>query len=131
VVEITTLLWDVGGVVLTDGWDQVIRRQAAERFDLDVEDFQKRHEQAEINFETGRLSLEQYLYHTVFYRPRPFTMNQFKDYMIAQSHPQLQIFGSRSKYSSSSLVPPSPSPTCFSDSMNSIRSIHLTILYPS
>ena len=39
-----------------------------------------------------------------------------------------QMFGSRSKYSSSSFVPPSPLPTCFSDSINSIRSIHLTIL---
>lgn len=42
-----------------------------------------------------------------------------------------QMFGNRSKYSSSSFVPPSPSPICFSDSMNSMRSIHLTILYPS
>ena len=39
-----------------------------------------------------------------------------------------QMLGSSSKYSSSSFVPPSPLPTCFSDSMNSIRSIHLTIL---
>ncbi|CAN5528365.1 hypothetical protein BH09GEM1_BH09GEM1_00340 [soil metagenome] len=42
-----------------------------------------------------------------------------------------QIFGSKSKYSSSSFEPPSPLPSSFSDSMNSIRSIHLTILYPS
>jgi hypothetical protein len=46
-------------------------------------------------------------------------------------HGAVQMFGSRSKYSSSSFLPPSPSPICFSDSMNSIRSIHLTILYPS
>ena len=42
-----------------------------------------------------------------------------------------QIFGSRSKYSWSSFDPPSPCPSTFSESMNSIRSIHLTILYPS
>ena len=40
----------------------------------------------------------------------------------------LQILGSRSKYSSSSFLPPSPFPSSFSDSMNSMRSIHLTIL---
>jgi putative hydrolase of the HAD superfamily len=91
VVEFTTLLWDVGGVVLTDGWNQAIRRKAAERFDLDAMDFQKRHEQVEVNFETGRLSLEQYLTHTVFYRLRPFTMNQFKDYMFAQSQPHAEV----------------------------------------
>ena len=90
-VEFTTLLWDVGGVVLTDGWNQAIRRKAAERFDLDAMDFQKRHEQVEVNFETGRLSLEQYLTHTVFYRLRPFTMNQFKDYMFAQSQPHAEV----------------------------------------
>ena len=39
-----------------------------------------------------------------------------------------QMFGSRSKYSSSSFEPPSPLPSCFSDSTNSIRSIHLIIL---
>jgi putative hydrolase of the HAD superfamily len=91
VVEITTLLWDVGGVVLTDGWDRAIRLKAAERFDLDAEDFQRRHERVEENFETGRLSLEQYLTHTVFYRLRPFTVNQFKDYMFAQSQPHAEL----------------------------------------
>ena len=40
----------------------------------------------------------------------------------------IQIFGSRSKYSSSSFLPPWPLPISFSDSMNSMRSIHLTIL---
>ena len=39
-----------------------------------------------------------------------------------------QILGRRSKYSSSSFFPPSPAPNCFSDSMNSMRSIHFTIL---
>ena len=75
-VEINTLLWDVGGVVLTDGWDQAIQRKAAEQFELDVEDFQERHKRVEAVFETGRLSLGQYLYQTVFYRPRPFTINK-------------------------------------------------------
>jgi hypothetical protein len=35
-----------------------------------------------------------------------------------------QMFGTRSKYSSSSFMPPSPSPTNISDSINSRRSIH-------
>jgi hypothetical protein len=39
-----------------------------------------------------------------------------------------QMLGSKSKYSSSSFFPPSPAPRCFSDSINSMRSIHLTIL---
>ena len=43
-VEITTLFWDVGGVVLTNGWDSEGRHRAAEQFRLDWQDFQSRHE---------------------------------------------------------------------------------------
>jgi len=42
--EITTLFWDVGGVLLTNAWDRAGRHRAAERFHLDWEDFQDRHE---------------------------------------------------------------------------------------
>ena len=54
----------------------------------------------------------------------------FKGYTVhaSREEPPRQMFGSRSKYSSSSFLPPSPLPSIFSDSMNSIRSIHLTIL---
>ncbi len=39
-----------------------------------------------------------------------------------------QMLGSMSKYSSSSFLPPSPLPSVFSVSTNSMRSIHFTIL---
>ena len=52
----------------------------------------------------------------------------FRVHMVPLISVVHQIFGSRSKYSSSSFEPPSPRPRAFSDSMNSIRSIHLTIL---
>jgi hypothetical protein len=32
--EITTIFWDVGGMILTDGWDWDSRRQTAEHFNL-------------------------------------------------------------------------------------------------
>src|ERR1019366_5428088 len=60
-----------------------------------------------------------------------FPFSQLGNGVRRETQHQYQIFGSRSKYSSSSFVPPSPRPRVFSDSMNSIRSIHLTILYPS
>jgi hypothetical protein len=44
------------------------------------------------------------------------------------NQPFHQMYGNRSKYSSSSLAPPSPLPSAFSDSTKSMRSIHLTIL---
>ena len=85
--RITTLFWDVGGVMLSNGWDRVGRRRAAEHFKLDWDEFQDRHELVSTDFETGRLTLEEYLQQTVYYCPRPFTRDDFKAFMFAQSKP--------------------------------------------
>jgi putative hydrolase of the HAD superfamily len=85
--EITTLFWDVGGVLLTNGWDRHGRQQAAQKFRLDWEDFEDRHELIAGRFETGRLSLDRYLDRTVFYRERNFGKDIFKLYMFSQSQP--------------------------------------------
>lgn len=86
--EITTLFWDVGGVVLTNGWDRASRRRATETFELDWDDFEERHELVMPAFETGQLKLEEYLERTVFYRPRPFAQDDFKGFMFGQSQPR-------------------------------------------
>ncbi|MDZ4782907.1 MAG: hypothetical protein SGJ19_21875 [Planctomycetia bacterium] len=59
--EITTLFWDVGGVLLSNGWDRALRRQAADRFGLDWDDFQERHDLVAYDFEVGRITLDNYL----------------------------------------------------------------------
>jgi len=82
---ITTLFWDIGGVVLTNGWDRGSRRQAADVFQLDWEEFQDRHELSFPAFDAGQLSLNEYLDRTLFYRPRKFTREEFTAYMFAQS----------------------------------------------
>jgi len=82
---ITTLFWDLGDVLLSNGWDRDARRRACERFGLDWEDFQDRHEHVVDDFETGRTDLAQYLETTVFFEPRPFTFAEFKAFMFAQS----------------------------------------------
>jgi putative hydrolase of the HAD superfamily len=38
-VEVNALFWDVGGVILTNGWDRDLRRLAIEQFHLDWEEF--------------------------------------------------------------------------------------------
>lgn len=86
--KIITLFWDVGGVLLTNGWDRAARRRATERFSLDWEDFQDRHELINTDFEAARLTLEEYLQRTIFYRSRSFTKDEFKAFMFAQSQPQ-------------------------------------------
>lgn len=84
---IKALFWDVGGVLLTNGWDRRSRQDAAEEFKLDWEDFEDRHELVVGRFETGRLSLDRYLDRTIFYRPREFGKEEFRSYMFAQSKP--------------------------------------------
>jgi putative hydrolase of the HAD superfamily len=85
--EITALFWDVGGVLLTNGWDRHGRERTAQKFRLDWEDFEDRHELIAGRFETGKLSLDRYLDRTVFYRPRNFSKDVFKVYMFDQSQP--------------------------------------------
>ena len=86
--NITTLFWDVGGVLLTDGWDKTSRRKACEKFALDWQEFEDRHELVAAAFDRGQLTLEQYLDRTVFYRPRAFTREDFKGFMFGESRSQ-------------------------------------------
>jgi putative hydrolase of the HAD superfamily len=85
--EIKALFWDNGGVFLTNGWDRNSRRAAVEKFHLDWNDFEDRHELMLDAFETGRATLDDYLHRTVFYRERPFSSDDFKAFMFAQSQP--------------------------------------------
>lgn len=86
-MPITTIFFDIGGVLLSDGWGHVSRRAAAERFDLDWEEYADRHEKVAHAIETDRLSLDAYLTRTVFYRQRSFTREEFRDFVFAQSQP--------------------------------------------
>src|SRR6266849_7260763 len=83
--DIKTLFWDIGGVILTNGWDRGSRKEAAKAFGLDWEEFQDRHDLSFPAFETGQISLNEYLDRTLFYRPRPFTREEFTAFMFAQS----------------------------------------------
>lgn len=85
--EISALFWDNGGVILTNGWDRGSRQQAVEKFQLDWADFEDRHELVLNAFETGALSLDDYLKRTVFYRPRTYAPEDFKKFMFDQSQP--------------------------------------------
>ena len=83
--EITTIFFDIGGVILTNGWDRDARREAAQAFRLDWEDFQDRHDLSFPAFDAGQITLNQYLDRTLFYRPRSFTREEFTAFMFAQS----------------------------------------------
>jgi putative hydrolase of the HAD superfamily len=78
---------DVGGVLLTDGWDHHARKRAATKFKLELAEMEKRHHLTFEIYEEGKLTLEEYLDLVVFYQKRPFTRAQFRKYMFAQSKP--------------------------------------------
>jgi putative hydrolase of the HAD superfamily len=83
--DVTAIFWDVGGVILSNGWDREARAAATTKFGIDWEEFQDRHELASPAFETGRITLDTYLQRTIFYRKRSFTREEFTDFIFAQS----------------------------------------------
>jgi len=84
---IDTVFWDIGGVILTNGWDHKSRKVAAETFHLDWEEFSDRHDLSFPAFDSGQITMEEYLNRTLFYRPRPFSREEFIAFMYAQSKP--------------------------------------------
>ena len=86
--EITTLFWDVGGVLATNGWDRDTRHAAAVRFGLNEADFEQRHEALVSALETGRISLDHYLARTVFCDHESFSREEFRAFVFAQSQPK-------------------------------------------
>jgi len=88
---IKTLFLDIGGVLLTDGWDHHARRRAARTFALDWAEMEERHLLNFDTYEAGKLTLEEYLVRVVFYQKRAFTHAQFRRFLFAQSKPYPQM----------------------------------------
>ena len=83
----TCMFLDIGGVLLSDGWDHHARRRAAKHFNLKWAEMEDRHSLNFDTFEEGKLSLDEYLTRAVFSEKRPFTREQFRRFMFAQSKP--------------------------------------------
>lgn len=88
--KISALFWDVGGVLLTNAWDHSERLRTLNHFLLSEAEFDDRHGMVVSSFESGKISLDEYLDRTVFYRERSFTRQAFKDDMFSQSEPNLE-----------------------------------------
>jgi len=86
-MPVTTLFLDIGGVLLSNGWDHIFRRRAAAHFKLDWAEMEERHRLTFETHEEGKLTFEQYLDGVIFYEKRPFTRAQFRRFMCAQSKP--------------------------------------------
>jgi putative hydrolase of the HAD superfamily len=79
------ILFDVGGVLLTNGWDHRERAAAIEYFHLDLAAFEARHAAPNDAWERGVIPLKAYLDATVFYEPRSFSQEEFFAFMLTQS----------------------------------------------
>jgi putative hydrolase of the HAD superfamily len=99
---VKALFLDVGGVMLTNGWDRKSRAAAAEQFGLDLDELNDRHNMTFDTYEQGKLSLDEYLKRAVFYEARSFTVEDFKKFMYDQSKPYPEMIalfkGLKEKY---------------------------------
>ena len=84
---ITTLFLDIGGVLLTNGWDRTARGRAAEAFHLASEEMEERHHLTFDTYEEGKLTLDEYLCRVVFHKKRTFSQEACRSFSFAQSRP--------------------------------------------
>ncbi|ANJ67149.1 hydrolase [Halothiobacillus diazotrophicus] len=94
---ITHLFLDIGGVLLTNGWDHEARQRAADHFGLDLADLEARHHLTFDTYEAGKISLDTYLERVVFHQKRTFTLGEFQAFMVAQSQPDNAMIGLMSR----------------------------------
>jgi len=67
--EIKTIFWDIGGVILSNGWDTGQRARALGALGVDLPAYEKRHPSENFVWERGRISAEEFFNRTVF-KPR-------------------------------------------------------------
>ena len=84
---ITTLFLDIGGVLLTSGWDHNSRQLAATNFNIDQVEMEDRHHLTSGLFDAGLLTMDEYLNRVVFHQKRNFSKEDFKAFMLEQSMP--------------------------------------------
>jgi putative hydrolase of the HAD superfamily len=86
-LPITCALVDIGGVLLSNGWDRHARKRAADHFSLDLSDLNERHHLNFEIYEIGKMSLKDYLQRVIFHEKRLFSSAQFQEFMFLQSTP--------------------------------------------
>jgi putative hydrolase of the HAD superfamily len=100
--QIRALFLDVGGVLLTNAWDDEALQRAAREFNLDLVELRARHAVMHETYELGKISLDDYMRRVVFHTSRPFAPRDFTAFMCAQSRPlpgMIELFaGLKAKY---------------------------------
>jgi putative hydrolase of the HAD superfamily len=94
---ITCVFFDIGGVLLNNGWDHLERKRAADHFKLEWAGMEARHRLTFEIYEQGKLTIDEYLGLVVFHEKRSFTVAQFRNFMFAQSRPFPQMIALAAK----------------------------------
>jgi len=84
-LTITHLFTDLGGVLLTNGWDRGLRKLVASHFGIDQAEMDERHHLTYDTYEAGKMPLAEYLRRVIFWEPRSFTQDEVVDFMLAQA----------------------------------------------
>lgn len=79
------ILFDVGGVILTNGWDHAERAEAAKQFNLDLASLEARHAEVYPAWERGAITGKEYLTTVIFNEARSFSRGAFFSFMLSQS----------------------------------------------
>ncbi|MDB5031892.1 HAD-IA family hydrolase [Mucilaginibacter sp.] len=83
--DLKILFFDIGGILLTNGWGHESRKLAAEKFGLDYAEVNALHTFIFNVYEIGSVTLDEYLDTVVFNHPRDFAREDFKEFIYQQS----------------------------------------------
>ena len=104
-IKIKTIFWDVGGVLLTNGWDKGERTEVLSRLGVDLADYESRHEEANYFWERGLSTAEHFFNLTVLNQNTNITFSELWPQVCAESkilHPEnidiLGKLGTSSRY---------------------------------
>lgn len=81
------LFLDVGGVLMTNGWDHVLRKKTAEAFEVEFDEMTSRHQLIFDTYETGKLTFDDYLKRIIFFKDRSFTLSDVKEFILNSVRP--------------------------------------------
>lgn len=83
--SIQTIFWDVGGVILTNGWDHTQRAAVLAPLGVDVAAYEALHEEANFFWERGLMTAETFFRKTVLSANPGITFDQIWPLVCAQS----------------------------------------------
>ena len=76
-MKIRTVFWDIGGVLLSNGWDRYQRARVFADLKLSAEDIalaEEKREEANWFWERGLIDEAEFFKRTIFFQPRNFTL---------------------------------------------------------